>query len=219
MGNHAWVKHLSEKDGQKWRELSPPSFTTFLRILGHPPPDARTLLRPFPIRSPQPRSAGHVTQFCRKPGRKGYYRRCQVALLRVRVSSSSYFMHSTRTSKMGAYEYIRLNQILLSVLPDDVTRRKIRLIEGNAKCRHLKKWTCKGTCGRCCDFCLRPRTPYPPSPLTYCIRVYSILIHTEKGWEGGELSREKVRVAALHMQSWGSKIPTWLTVSAVCKLW
>ncbi len=24
-------------------------------------------------------------------------------------------------------------------------RRKIRLIEGNAKCRHLKKLTCKGT--------------------------------------------------------------------------
>ncbi len=25
------------------------------------------------------------------------------------------------------------------------TRRKIRLIKGNAKCRHLKKFTCKGT--------------------------------------------------------------------------
>jgi hypothetical protein len=26
-----------------------------------------------------------------------------------------------------------------------VKRRKIRLIEGNAKCRHLNKFTCKGT--------------------------------------------------------------------------
>ncbi len=25
------------------------------------------------------------------------------------------------------------------------TRRKIKIIEGNAKCRHLKKLTCKGT--------------------------------------------------------------------------
>ncbi len=52
------------------------------------------------------------------------------------------------------------------------SRRKIRLIEGNAKCRHLKKFTCKGTL-------------IPPPPLTHCIRVYSILIHTGKGggWE------------------------------------
>jgi hypothetical protein len=28
-------------------------------------------------------------------------------------------------------------------------RRKIRLIEGNAKCRHLKKLTVQGLCGRC----------------------------------------------------------------------
>ncbi len=28
---------------------------------------------------------------------------------------------------------------------DGYARRKIRLIEGNAKCRHLKKLTCKGT--------------------------------------------------------------------------
>ncbi len=58
--------------------------------------------------------------------------------------------------------------------------RKIRLIEGNAKCRHLKKLTCKGT-SRQVFICLRPRTPY--FPLTHCIRVYSIRIHTGKwGW-------------------------------------
>ncbi len=64
-----------------------------------------------------------------------------MALLRVRVSSSS----TTCTVQYTKYENIRLIQILLSVLHDDVKRRKIRLIEGNAKCRRLKKWTCKGT--------------------------------------------------------------------------
>ena len=36
-------------------------------------------------------------------------------------------------------------------------RRKIRLIEGNAKCRHLNKFTSKGTF-RHVFICLRPRT-------------------------------------------------------------
>jgi hypothetical protein len=55
------------------------------------------------------------------------------------------------------------------------TRSKIRLIEGNAKCCHLKKLTYKGTL-RQVFICLRPRTPYPPSP-THFKRVYGILIH------------------------------------------
>ncbi len=38
-------------------------------------------------------------------------------------------------------------------------RRKIRLIEGNAKCRHLKKFTCKGTL-RQVFISLRPRTRF-----------------------------------------------------------
>ncbi len=39
-----------------------------------------------------------------------------------------------------------------------VRRRKIGLIEGNAKCRHLNNMTCKGTL-RQVFICLRPRTP------------------------------------------------------------
>jgi hypothetical protein len=38
-------------------------------------------------------------------------------------------------------------------------RRKIRLIKGNAKCRHLKKFTSKGLLRQGPD-------PYPPPPLT-----------------------------------------------------
>jgi hypothetical protein len=71
-------------------------------------------------------------------------------------------------------------------------RRKIRLIEGNAKCRHLKIFTCKGTL-RQAFICLRPRTPYHPH-LTHYIRVYTIqynniIIHTGKG--GGELNQRE----------------------------
>ncbi len=43
-------------------------------------------------------------------------------------------------------------------------RRKIRLIEGKAKC-HLTKLACKGTL-RQVFICLRPRTLYPPPPYT-----------------------------------------------------
>ncbi len=69
-----------------------------------------------------------------------------------------------------------------------VHRRKIRLIEYNAKCWYLKKYTCKGTFRQV--FYLSeahspPMTLYsPPFPLTHCIRVYSFLIQTGKG--GGE---------------------------------
>jgi hypothetical protein len=53
-------------------------------------------------------------------------------------------------------------------------RRKIRLIEGNAKCRHLKKLTCKRTCGRSLSVWGPAHTP---PPLTHtCIRVYSVRI-------------------------------------------
>ncbi len=41
------------------------------------------------------------------------------------------------------------------------TRRKIRLMVGNAKCRYLKLWPVKGLCGRCL-FVRGPETPYPP---------------------------------------------------------
>ncbi len=81
--------------------------------------------------------------------------------------------------------------------PDDCLsgmRRKRTFTEVNAKCRHLKLLTCKGTF-RQVFICLSPRIPYP-SPLTHCIRVYcipitgTVLIHTGKG-EGGELNQRE----------------------------
>ncbi len=64
-------------------------------------------------------------------------------------------------------------------------RMKIRLIEVKAKCCHLKKLTCKGTL-RQVFICLRPRSPYILNPLTDCMRVHRILIHTWKGERGGQ---------------------------------
>jgi hypothetical protein len=62
-----------------------------------------------------------------------------------------------------------------------LNRRKIRLIEGKAKCRHLKKGTRNGTL-RQVSICLRPRTPYlsPLYTLYVYVYEYSILIHTGK---------------------------------------
>jgi hypothetical protein len=67
-------------------------------------------------------------------------------------------------------------------VPVLLSRRKIRLIEGKAKCRHLKILTCKGTL-RQVFICLRPRTPY--TPLSHCILVYSIYLFTQGRREGG----------------------------------
>jgi hypothetical protein len=53
---------------------------------------------------------------------------------------------------------------------EDLMRRKVRLIKGNAKCRHLTNLPGKGFCGRC----LSVRGPEPPPPLSHCIRVYSV---------------------------------------------
>jgi hypothetical protein len=54
-------------------------------------------------------------------------------------------------------------------------RRKIRLIESNAKCRRLKKLTCKGTL-RKVFICLRP-LPF----LGFCLRWSSNFVGSQSG--------------------------------------
>ncbi len=73
-----------------------------------------------------------------------------------------------------------------------VKRRKMRHIEGNAKCRHRTTLTCKGTLWQVL-ICLRPRTPYPP-PL-YSAYMYTLYLFTHGGGEGESLAREKGRGA------------------------
>jgi hypothetical protein len=68
---------------------------------------------------------------------------------------------------------------------------EIRLIEGNAKCRHLKKWLVKGLCGKCLSV-WGPEPHPPPPPHTHCIRVHSILIHTRQGGRGRVKSKRRL---------------------------
>jgi hypothetical protein len=88
-------------------------------------------------------------------------------------------------------------------------RRKVRLIEGNAKCRHLKTITCKGTL-RQEYICLSPRTPYTTPYTLYTCILYSIPYLFTQG-RGKSWTRKKVRGATVHKA--GSTIQTWLTVS------
>ncbi len=70
---------------------------------------------------------------------------------------------------------------IITIMIVPIGCRKIKLIEGSAKCHHLNKFTCKGTL-RQVFICLWPKTPGTP------YLVY-ILIHTERGW--GELIQIK----------------------------
>ncbi len=69
-------------------------------------------------------------------------------------------------------------------------RRKISLVEGNAKCRDLKQLTCKGTL-RQVFICLRPKTPYPPPapPSIHTVYVYTVCLF--KQGRGGELNQRE----------------------------
>jgi hypothetical protein len=64
-------------------------------------------------------------------------------------------------------------------------RRKIRLIEGNAKCRHLKIGTLRQM-----FICLRLMTAYPSPLHTVHIHVYSIPVLTGK-WGGGRVDQRE----------------------------
>jgi hypothetical protein len=64
-------------------------------------------------------------------------------------------------------------------------RRKIRIIEGNAKCRHQKKFACKGTL-RQAFVCLRPRTQTPPPTVLYLFTQ-----GRREGERGGRLEPER----------------------------
>jgi hypothetical protein len=65
-------------------------------------------------------------------------------------------------------------------------RRKIRLIEGDAKCLHLKNLPVNGLCGRCLSI-WGPEPPFPLRNVQYTWILYSI--HTGKG--GGRVEPER----------------------------
>jgi hypothetical protein len=86
---------------------------------------------------------------------------------------------------------------MLSPFSLGLARRKIRLIESNEKCCHLKKLICKGTLRQLFIF-LKPRTPYKPPPHIQSVNVYTV--HTWKGGGGDLNQREGTRGNSLVYQ-------------------
>ncbi len=72
------------------------------------------------------------------------------------------------------------------------TRRKIRLIEDDAKYQHLKELTCKGTLRQVFISAWGPEPQTSPPYTLLCIFIYStsIFLHTGKG-EGGRVEPER----------------------------
>ncbi len=116
----------------------------------------------------------------------------------------------------------------------------INYIDTRAKCRHLKKLTCKGTLRQgfirvyrlgiqsvllvfrpsfvnCCTSNLLSGSTLPPS--LHTVKVSTVYLFKQGRGGGGRESstREKGRRAPVHKA--GSKLPTWLIVSPVYKLW
>jgi hypothetical protein len=85
----------------------------------------------------------------------------------------------------------------------DWQRKKIRLIEGNAKCRHLKNWPVKW-------LCCRPRNPYS-SPF-HTVYVYTVYLITQRRGRGDGWTREKGRGATGESTDHKAGLTTWLTV-------
>jgi hypothetical protein len=90
---------------------------------------------------------------------------------------------------------------MLSPFSLGLARRKIRLIESNAKCCHLKKLICKGTLQR--DFAAvvylsEAQNPVQPPPPLQSVYVYTV--HTGKGGGGDLNQREGER---------GNSSPSW----------
>ncbi len=97
----------------------------------------------------------------------------------------------------------------LQLIGKNKMRRKIRLTESNAKCRHLKKLTSKALCGRCYQ------NPIPLSLPIHPYTLYTVYLFTQERGGGGVLNRKKGKGATVHKA--GSTIATFLTESPVYK--
>jgi hypothetical protein len=90
-----------------------------------------------------------------------------------------------------------LSAVLCTIFYIQYIRRKIRLIEGNAKCRHLRKLTCKGTLRQGVFICPKAQNPIPYLPNTLFACILYTYSHRE---EGGVEQREGERCSS--SQSW-----------------
>ncbi len=83
-------------------------------------------------------------------------------------------------------------------VPIDVAqRRKIRLIENNAKCRYLKSWPVKGFCDRC-FICLRPVPSFDPILPPYTLHTCIQYIYSHREGERRRANQREAREAMLH---------------------
>jgi hypothetical protein len=89
------------------------------------------------------------------------------------------------------YHYLYIFTLHNGVTPrrKRCTRRKIKLIEGNAKCRHLKKLTYKGSLWQV-FICLRPKNPIPPPPPLQTVQ-YMCIQYTYSHRKGGGVEPER----------------------------
>jgi hypothetical protein len=80
------------------------------------------------------------------------------------------------------------------------SRRKIRLIECNAKCRDLRKFTCKGTLRQVFYLSKAPLPSYDPIllPPLHTVNGIQYTNSHREGGRGGELTSEKVRGVIVH---------------------
>ncbi len=93
----------------------------------------------------------------------------------------------------------------------------INYIDNKVKCRHLKKFTCKGTLRQYLSvWGPEPHTPPPPAYTLY-VCICTIYLFTQGRGGGESYTGEKVRGTMVHKA--GSKIPSWLKVSLIYVLW
>ncbi len=97
-------------------------------------------------------------------------------------------------------------------------RRKIRLIESNAKWRYLTTFTCKRTLRQVFYLSETPPLLWPhiPRPPLHTVYVYTVYLFTH-GMGGGRANQREGERGNITQSR--SKIPTWLTVSPVYKLY
>jgi hypothetical protein len=88
------------------------------------------------------------------------------------------------------WNFLLTNSLLLKLTAHKRDSRETRIIEGNAKCHHIKQFIYKGTLQ--VFICLRPRTPYPPPPPT-SYTLYTCVQHTysHREGEGGIVEPER----------------------------
>jgi hypothetical protein len=79
---------------------------------------------------------------------------------------------------------------MYSTVDGQLKRRKIRLIEGNEKCRHIKKSTCKGAFAAGVYLSETQNTIPPPLYTLYTCKQYT---YSHREGEGGRVEPERMR--------------------------